>query len=452
MRLAQAGVDVFRLNTAHGDAASLDRSLARIRRASEQLGTPIGVLVDLAGPKIRLGELAGGSVNCRQGEVLRFVRGAASTRPDELVSTYDRLIDDLLVGSSIMLADGTVGMTVEQVTPEEATVRVVQEGIIRSRQGINLPGVPLTLPAMSDDDRRNALWAADAGADFVGLSFVRRSTEVRELKALLRGRGSPARVIAKIEKAEALERLEEIALAADGLMVARGDLGVEIDVARVPVVQKQIVALCNRLQKPVIIATQMLDSMQHSRRPSRAEATDVANAILDGCDACMLSGETAIGEFPEAAVEMMNRIALATEPSLGDRPPPDPPDALPEGLRAVTQAMIVGAGQVAQRLKARLIVVASHSGATALALSKQRSSIPTVGVSDVPAVLRQMCLYWGVVPLPGAPTEPGTLLAYLGPWGRRDGSLARDDWIVLITGDGLTADGHNGIAAHQVRA
>ena len=209
----------------------------------------------------------------------------------------------------------------------------------------------------------HAAWAAENGADFISLSFVRSPDDIRELKALLRSRGSHARVIAKIEKQEALDHLEEIVSAADGVMVARGDLGVEIDVARMPVVQKQIVNACNEYKKPVIIATQMLDSMQHSQRPTRAEVTDVANAILDGCDACMLSGETAVGNIRRTAVEMMNRIALATEPLFRTRPPQRPSDVLPEGLQPITQAAVYGAGHMAQQLGAQLLVVVTHGGA-----------------------------------------------------------------------------------------
>ena len=225
---------------------------------------------------------------------------------------------------------------------------------------------------------------------------------MQELKDLLISKGARSRVIAKIEKPEALEQLTAIVQAADGLMIARGDLGVEIDVARVPVVQKQIIALANAYQKPVITATQMLDSMQHSPRPTRAEASDVANAIFDGTDACMLSGETAIGKYPREAVEMMNRIALVTEEaSVLVEHRIATPTKHAVGLHQITAAVVAGAGLMAQQLHARLIVAVSQTGATALALSKQRNFVPTVGVSPVDATLRQMCLYWGVNPLPG---------------------------------------------------
>ena len=229
-------------------------------------------------------------------------------------------MDELAVGDRVLLADGTVSLVVEAVDADYAECRVVQPGVVRSRQGVNLPGVKLSVPALSDVDRENAVWAAQGGIDFVGLSFVRKADDVRQLKSLLAEHNPDVQVIAKIEKPEALEQLEEIVAAADGVMVARGDLGVEIDIARVAVVQKEIIADCNRLRKPVIVATQMLDSMTHSRIPTRAEVADVSNAILDGADACMLSGETAVGEYPREAVEMMHRIALETEQLHVSRP------------------------------------------------------------------------------------------------------------------------------------
>ena len=309
-----------------------------IRSAAASVGRTVGVLVDLAGPKMRLGELPGGQLLCNTGDRVRFVRTAPATpaaatpsasdtpvpttaTTPEMTTTYEPLIDELQPGDRIMLADGIVSLVVEKVGKDSAECRVMQSGLIRSRQGVNLPGVKLSVAAMSDIDRENAVWAAKNDIDFVGLSFVRRAEDVRELKALLKPRrpiraaGGP-QVIAKIEKPEALDALTEIVAAADGVMVARGDLGVEIDIAQVAVAQKRIIAECRRQRKPVIIATQMLDSMQHSRLPTRAEVTDVSNAILDGADACMLSGETAVGEYPRETVEMMNRIALAAEPLL----------------------------------------------------------------------------------------------------------------------------------------
>jgi hypothetical protein len=280
----------------------------------------------------------------------------------------------------------------------------------------------------------------------------------------------PPQVIAKIEKPEALEHLEEIVSAADGVMVARGDLGVEIDIARVAMAQKEIIAACNRLRKPVIVATQMLDSMTHSRIPTRAEVADVSNAILDGADACMLSGETAIGEYPRETVEMMQRIALETEtgktgtgsePGWRERyatgagavPVPVFPvgSRSSSGLNPITEATVSAAGHIAEELGAKVVVVATASGATALSMAKNRHFVPTLGVSDSPATLRRMCLYWGVIPLAGAPTsDPAALLRHVTDLGRAAGLLHAGDRIVLIAGTGLAVTRHNMIVVHEL--
>ena len=467
--LVDAGVDVFRLNMAHGSIEEHQETLSRVRRVAEAAGRPIGVLVDLAGPKIRLGEIPGGSLDCVEGAVFKFIRGTESGKPDEFTTTYERLIDELAVGDAVMLADGTISLVVEERSPTEARCRVVQGGLIRSRQGVNLPGVKLSVAAMSAADWQHAEWAAAAGADFVSLSFVRSAVEVKLLKELLRTRGSKARVIAKIEKREAIDNLDSIVDAADAVMVARGDLGVEIDVASMPMMQKQIIRACQRYQKPVIVATQMLDSMQHSRRPTRAETTDVANAILDGADACMLSGETAIGEHPRLVVEMMRRIASATEKqylqdrrqfledslgrgraaSAGEFLPP--PEFLVEGLHPITQAVVDGASRIAAELDAKLVVVASKSGVTAIARSKRRGAVPTVGVSDDPATLRQMSLYWGVTPLAAVEgADVNRLLEHVTSWGLREGRLQRGDRILLVAGIGFGTGGHNMALVHEV--
>ncbi|MFM7208178.1 MAG: pyruvate kinase [Planctomycetaceae bacterium] len=470
--LVESGVDVFRLNMAHGSIPEHRESLDRIRRVSEALARPIGVLADLAGPKIRLGELPGGAVDVAEGDRIRFVRGGGTTAAGEFTVTYEPLIEELSAGDAVMIADGTISLVVEEKTATHATCRVVQGGTIRSRQGVNLPGVKLSVAAMSPADWQHAEWAASAGVDFVSLSFVRSAVEVKLLKELLRTRGSQARVVAKIEKREAIENLESIVDAADAVMVARGDLGVEIDVAGVPMVQKRIIRACQRYQKPVIVATQMLDSMQHARRPTRAEATDVANAILDGADACMLSGETAIGEHPRLAVEMMRRIARETEKQyLADRwhymegrflaekgsagvPVQEflpAPEFLVEGLHPITQAVVDGASRIAGELDARLFVVASRSGLTAIARSKRRGAVPTVGLSDNPAALRQMALYWGVTPLAmDATHDVGVLLDRITAWGLAEGRLQRGDRILLVAGSGFGTGGHNMALVHEV--
>jgi len=453
---------------AHGDRTEHETQLAAIREIAAERKQPVAVLVDLAGPKIRLGELPGDELICDTDDRIRFVRepeveappvpppteepeSHGSAQGQELTTTYQRLVDELSVGDRVMLADGTVALEVEAVEPDYAQCRVVQPGRIRSRQGVNLPGVKLSVPALGPKDRDNAAWAAQRGVDFVGLSFVRRAEEIRELKQLLGDHSSDAQVVAKIEKPEALANLEAIVEASDAVMVARGDLGVEIDIAEVAVAQKRIIDECNRRRRPVIIATQMLDSMQHSPLPTRAEVTDVANAILDGADACMLSGETAIGEYPRQSVEMMHRIALATEPMYRRRPAAPPPDLSAANVNPITEATVYAASQMAQQLEARLIVVATASGATALALAKNRNFMPTVGVSKSEAVLRRMCLYWGVIPLADAPIEDSeALLEHVTAWAHRRGLLDDGDRLVLIAGTGLPVSRHNMIVVHQV--
>ena len=450
--LIRAGIDVFRVNMAHAGWKEQQVVVDTIRSVAASLKTPTAILVDLAGPKIRLGELPGGERTFVLDEIVEFVRGTKSEDPKKLVVTYEPLIDELDPCDRIMLADGTVGMVVIDKTTDRVRCRVTQPGSVLSRQGVNLPGAKLSVPAMSDLDRENAIWAARAGIDYISLSFVRHAAEVLELKQLIKAQQSLARVIAKIEKQEALDHLDAIIEATDGVMVARGDLGVEIDVARTPIEQKRIIAACNRRYKPVIVATQMLDSMRHSRTPTRAEVTDVANAILDGADACMLSGETAIGEHPVDAVKMMHRIAVATEPLLKGRHIKPMAEQPIEGLHRVTEAVVYGMGQIAETLDAKLLVAATHSGATALAISKQRRDIPVLGVTDNETVLRQMNLFWGVTPIAGAPAHNlSDLITHVEAWGTREGKLKKGDHIVLVSAISLVAKGHNLLAVHEVR-
>lgn len=440
-KLAIAGVDVFRLNMAHGDTERQQQNVDAIRQISEELNQPIAILVDLAGPKFRLGEVAGDPLFCEHGREFFFVAGDQPGAENEFTCSYKPLVKELEVGNHVMLADGTVSMEVIEKTPGRARVRVVQQGTIRSRQGINLPDVKLSAPAISMNDHQHAEWAAKAGVDFVSLSFVRKPDEVHALRDILQSNGSEALVIAKIEKREALDRLDQIVAAADGIMVARGDLGVEIDVAEMPIEQKRIINTCHRHEKPVIIATQMLDSMHDNLRPKRSEVTDVANAILDGGDACMLSGETAIGAYPLETVRMMNRIALATEKSMADRPPRDA-DAVPVGKRLhdVTRAVVRGAGAMAHTLRAKLVVAASYSGRTAMALSQHRSFTPTIGVSTNEQTLRKMCLHWGVTPLRGAPAfDTQALIRFMDAWAIENGLAVKGDRIVIVGGSHLTA-------------
>lgn len=452
LRLAQAGVDVFRLNFAHGDWDWHSRIVERIQAVSQQLETPLAILQDLGGPKLRLGEIAGGMVQCHVGEHFVLTRSPRG-RPNELTSNYDGLLDDLREGDQVLFADGTVGMKVVAKSQDAVTLTVTLPGELRSRQGIAAPHARLQLRALTTKDLRDLDWTASQPIDFVGLSFVRCPDDVLSLREELRRRGSQAQIIAKIEKAEALLCLDDIIRVSDGIMIARGDLGVEIDVAKVPTEQKRIIDRCRRLGVPVITATQMLESMRFSSRPTRAEASDVANAILDGTDAVMLSGETASGQFPVAAVEVMNRIAAETESILpaGGEPlalEQTQDDHIPLELRAAANAAGVLAGQV----KARLIVVATRTGRAALAIAKRRNVTACLGLSDQPTIVRRMGLYWGVIPVLLTPS-PGQNYAELAvAWALKNQLVAVGERMVFLTGASWAEGKGHSLFVHEVEA
>jgi len=396
--LIVAGVDVFRINMAHGSREEHEAGMAKIREAAEKVNLPVGILIDLAGPKIRLGKIQNDKIEVQVGDELTFVRGNEVQEPNQLVSNYKPLLNEISAGAQILIGDGTVILEVVESSLDSARCRVVDNGTIRSKQGINLPGVHLSAPAMGTVDRANAEWAAQNDVDFISLSFVRTASEILELKELLKQHATDAAVIAKIEKREALENLEPIVQAADGVMVARGDLGVEIDIAATPIAQKRIIDVCQHFRRPVIVATQMLESMHESKRPTRAEVTDVANAILDGADACMLSGETAIGDYPVEAVQMMNSICLETEELLRDKPSLKS-KVLSHGIHPVREATVFGAAQIAKELSARMVVIATTTGGTARIKSKQRDFVPTLCITDSRSTYRKLSLCWGIVPV-----------------------------------------------------
>ncbi|TWU65129.1 MULTISPECIES: pyruvate kinase [Crateriforma] len=449
--LIEAGVDVFRINTAHGTREDHDRVLAAIRQAAEQTRFPVGVLLDLAGPKMRLGQLVSDPLQCDWDMRVSFVRGDTPGAPNELTSSYKRLIDELEVGDRVMLADGTVALKVEKVTADRADCRVTGPGEVRSRQGINLPGVKLSVSALLPKDIDNVIWAVKNDIDFISLSFVRSASDVKSLKSLLQGYESEALVIAKIEKPEALEDLENIVEESDGVMVARGDLGVEIDVADTPVAQKRIIRVCQDKMKPVIVATQMLESMHHSRRPTRAEASDVANAVLDGTDACMLSGETAIGDYPVEAVKTMNRIMRQTERQLLGLQRVEPPEN--NHVHPVTTAVTLAATGIAETIAAKVLVIATHSGGTAWVKSKSgmRSLIPTLGASDDPRSVRRMSLFWGIKPLLMPQIDDAQrLISEICQWGRMHDKLHAGDKVVFVAGTGVMKRANNFVLVHTV--
>ncbi len=456
-KLIQAGVDVFRLNMAHGGPEDAQPRLDRIRNISRQLAQPVAVLADLAGPKMRLGEIPGDVYECNPDVPMKFIRGTSTTEPNCFTTTYEPLVDELEVGNRIMLADGTVALEVTEKAADHVVCTVLQGGPVRSRQGVNLPGAKLSVKTLQPKDVENAKWAVGAGVDFLGLSFVRTAADVHELRSILtdtaKANGLDEKdiphIIPKIEKPEAVDKLDEIADAADGIMVARGDLGVEYDIAQIAVVQKRIIEICRKKCKPVIVATQMLESMHHQTIPTRAEATDVANAILDGTDACMLSGETAVGEHPIQAVAMMHRIAVATE------------KILPEHFcmsqrhssmktQSITDAVCDAANRLADDIDAALVLVASRTGRTALCFSNKRCFTMSVGTSSSERALRRMALYWGVIPLFDTPEEPRENLLQIVESGKAAGYLKPGDRVVLVSGLIPTGEHRNVLYVHVV--
>lgn len=444
-KLLYAGADVFRINMAHGSRESHTQAVKNIRAASKETGLPAGILVDLAGPKIRLGQLTQNPLFLLSGNQIRFVRGTESTADDELTCIYEPLIDEVSVGEAIVLADGMARLKVVSKNPDELVCDIVDGAAIRSRQGVNLPGTDLSVPALGDIDRDNAAWAVQQDVEFVSLSFVRNAGEIIELKQLLASHKSKALVIAKIEKREALEQLDSIIKAADGVMVARGDLGVEIEIEKTPAAQKRIIKTCLQHRKPVIVATQMLESMHTSKQPTRAEVTDVANAILDGADACMLSGETAIGEYPIESVAMMNRIMTETEKALVDRSSRMAAHDKPTGW-AICDAVIFGAAQIARRTSSKMVVIATHDISTALNKSKQRDHIPTVCVTDHLKNYRVMSLFWGVTPVMcKTAIEETNLRRFISQWAREHSDLKPGTPYVIVTDTELLPGFHDSV-------
>lgn len=460
--LLHAGVDLFRLNFSHASHEEHSETFRRIRAASAATGREVGVLQDLCGPKIRLGPVAGDAVECHPDAIFTLARGRTVDDPHVLTCTYEQLADDLRPGDDVYFADGTVAMVVTDTAPGLARMRVTLPGRVRSHQGINLPGANLSVPCLTGKDLADLDWTATHPVDFVGLSFVREASDVARLRQELERRGSKARIVVKIEKPQAVERLDEIVVATDAVMVARGDLGVELDVARVPAIQKRVISACRRARVPVITATQMLNSMESSNRPTRAEASDVFNAVLDGSDAVMLSGESAIGQYPVEAVATMSRIAAQAETLLKSAPGPCGLVARIEAekgsgraalVQPITDAIVDSVRHAARRLDARLVVVATKSGRTALALSKQRYGPPTLALTDDPAIARRMTLYWGVTPLlcPVIDDHEKTV-EFVRGWALHHELVRPGDHIIVVQGTMPGRSSHNAMIVVSVDA
>jgi len=393
--MIEAGTDVVRLNASHGGAAFFRDITALVRKISEELDRPTAILMDLGGPKIRVGELRGGSVELRVGTELSVEHGDFEGTAERIPCTYAAIADDVEPGDLILLDDGLLELKVRARRGGGLRCEVLEGGTLRAHKGINVPGRAMSAPAFGAKDLRDLECAIELDLDYIALSFVRSAADIVALRKAMHARNGEIPIIAKIEKPQALDCIEDILAETDAIMVARGDLGVEIALERVPAVQKQLIRQANLFGVPVITATQMLESMMENPRPTRAETSDVANAIFDGTDAIMLSGETAAGKHPLEAIHMMDRIARQAE---SGRRPVDRSlerSRFRPGLRAMSQA----AKRIADDVDARTIVVYTASGTTALALSKLRARRQIVALTPDPAVRRRMSLYQGVFAL-----------------------------------------------------
>ncbi|BAZ67587.1 MAG: pyruvate kinase [Pelatocladus maniniholoensis HA4357-MV3] len=396
--IIEAGATTLRLNFSHGSHADHQRNIRLIRQTAFELNQPVGILQDLQGPKIRLGKFDHGSIVLAKGDRFTLTNRPVVGTQEISCVTYDYLADEVPVRARILLDDGRVEMVVEEIDKEKGDLhcRVTVPGPLSNNKGVNFPGVYLSVKAMTDKDREDLMFGLDQGVDWVALSFVRNPQDVMEIKELISSAGKNVPVIAKIEKHEAIEQMEAILALCDGVMVARGDLGVELPAEDVPMLQKRLIATANRLGIPIITATQMLDSMVSNPRPTRAEVSDVANAILDGTDAVMLSNETAVGKFPVEAVATMARIAEKIEQENIQN---NNASQVRDRKRSIPNAISQAVGQIAQQLGAAAIMSLTQTGSTARNVSKFRPWTPILAITPHVNVARQLQLVWGVKPL-----------------------------------------------------
>jgi pyruvate kinase len=437
-RLVDAGMDAARLNFSHGSHEThADRALL-VREAQERAGRPLALIADLQGPKLRVGKLPDPVMLASGDEVV--LSGDGAGEPGDLPVSPPVLAEILEPGQDVLIDDGLVHLQVEEVAAGRARCKVAVGGRVDAHKGVNVPGAAIPIPSLTKKDLADLEFALTLGVDYVALSFVRSANDIRGLRELLHSAGSSALVIAKIEKAEALEELDAIISASDAVMVARGDLGVEIGPAAVPLVQKRIILSALEHGKPAITATQMLESMIHHADPTRAEASDVANAVLDGTSALMLSGETAVGEFPLESVVYMDRIACAVEPSL--HPRHELARAADEPFPTVGEAMSNAACDIAEVLGAAAILVPTYSGRTASAVARHRPQRPIVAATHKRYALQQLAIEWGVVP---AEIEECENVEHL--WGRTldaarsTGMVSPGDRVVITAGTAVNVPG-----------
>lgn len=440
--LIQAGVDFFRINASHGDHATHGEWIARVRAESANLDLPVGILYDLQGPKIRIGRFDGPPRTVRRGDEIVIAVDRAPAE-GEFPCDHELLDDDVRVGDPLLIDDGKVSFEVVQVRPGTVRCRALDDGTVASRKGINLPKSAVSTPALTNRDRRDVEFAVRAEVDAIALSFVRRADDITELQTLIAAHGASIPVVAKIEKPQALENLEAILDATWGVMVARGDLGVELSPEQVPIAQKRIIEEARRRCRPVITATQMLESMTQFPRPTRAEASDVANAVLDGTDAVMLSGETASGRYPVESVRMMARIIRVTQ-VLHEGPPTA--RRRERGIDTVPEAVADASCQVAYHLSAHAIVAFSQTGKSALLTARRRPSTPLIAYSPDPKVRNRLCLVWGVQPyLFSEVTNTEELIRNLNARLLQDRLARVGDLLVLVMGAPMDRPGRTNL-------
>lgn len=427
--LIQAGATTFRLNFSHGDHSEHATRIATIRQVASELGQHIGILQDLQGPKIRLGRFALGPITLAKGDSFALTSRSVSCDQQIATVTYDKLAAEVSAGSRILLDDGRVEMKVERVDQAEQTLHctVTVGGVLSNNKGVNFPDVQLSVRALTEKDRIDLAFGLQQGVDWVALSFVRNPSDMQEIRELIRQHGFSTPVVAKIEKFEAIDQIDAILPLCDGVMVARGDLGVEMPAEEVPLLQKELIQKANSLGIPIITATQMLDSMASSPRPTRAEVSDVANAILDGTDAVMLSNETAVGDYPIEAVETMATIARRIE---RDYPQRSIDSHLPS---TIPNAISSAVSTIASQLNAAAILPLTKSGATAHNVSKFRPAAPILAITSEVAVARKLQLVWGVTPLVIAQqsTTSGTFTTAMGA--AQDKGLLKEGDLVIQT-------------------
>lgn len=433
-KLILAGMNVARLNFSHGDFEEHGARITNIRQASSELGKTVAILLDTKGPEIRLGKLKEEPIELIQDDYIVLTTEEILGDRHRIPVTYKNLPADLKVGSTVLIDDGLIGLTVADIQGTEINCRIVNSGQIKSKKGVNVPGVHISLPGITEKDANDIVFGIEQGVDFIAASFVRKASDVLEIRELLeRHNASHIQIISKIENQQGVDNLDEILEVSDGLMVARGDLGVEIPAEEVPLVQKNMIRKANLAGKPVITATQMLDSMQRNPRPTRAEASDVANAIFDGTDAIMLSGETAAGKYPMESVLTMSRIAERAESALDYR------EILVKQASAqqtsVTEAISQAVANSALDLQAKAIVSSTESGYTARMVSKYRPKAPIIAVTTDERIMRRLALTWGVIPAKGANADTTDEMFNIAVEGALNtGLVSLGDTIVITAG------------------